>query len=89
MSLRVASALIDMAALPAALDAGRPGMVALDVYDDEPLPADFPLAKRDDVVLSPHLGFVNDKVFANFGPGVVANLLAWLRGEPLTMPCKG
>lgn len=82
------SALIDMAALPAALDAGRPGMVALDVYDDEPLPADFVLAKRDNVVLTPHLGFVNDPVFSKFGPGVVANLLAWLDGKPLAHPLK-
>jgi len=82
------SALIDMAALPAALDARRPSIAALDVYDDEPLAADFPLAWRDDVVLSPHLGFVNDKVFANFGPGVVANLLAWLKGQPLAKPYK-
>jgi phosphoglycerate dehydrogenase-like enzyme len=77
------SALIDMAALPAALDAGRPGIAALDVFDDEPLAADFALAKRDDVVLTPHLGFVNDPVFGKFGPGVVANLLAWLQGKPL------
>ena len=77
------SALIDMAALPAALDAGRPGIAALDVYDDEPLPKDFALAGRDDVVLTPHLGFVNDPVFGKFGPGVVANLLAWLEGKPL------
>ncbi|HEY2630686.1 MAG TPA: NAD(P)-dependent oxidoreductase, partial [Usitatibacter sp.] len=77
------SALIDMAALPAALDAGRPGIAALDVFDDEPLPADFALAKRDDVVLTPHLGFVNDPVFAKFGPGVVANLVAWLDGKSL------
>jgi lactate dehydrogenase-like 2-hydroxyacid dehydrogenase len=35
------------------------------------------------VVLSPHLGFVNDPVFSQYGPAVVANLLAWLRGEPL------
>jgi phosphoglycerate dehydrogenase-like enzyme len=82
------SALIDMAALPAALDAGRPGMVALDVYDDEPLPADFALVKRDNVVLAPHLGFVNDPVFSKFGPGVVANLLAWLDGKPLAHPLK-
>jgi phosphoglycerate dehydrogenase-like enzyme len=80
------SALMDMAALPAALDAGRPGIAALDVYDDEPLPAGFALAKRDDVVLTPHLGFVNDPVFARFGPGVVANLLAWLEGKPLAHP---
>jgi phosphoglycerate dehydrogenase-like enzyme len=76
------SALIDMAALPAALAAGRPGAAALDVYDDEPLAPDFALAKRDNVVLTPHLGFVNDAVFGKFGPGVVENLLAWLRGEP-------
>ncbi len=82
------SALVDMAALPAALDAGRPAIAALDVYDDEPLAADNPLLKRDDVVLTPHLGFVNDPVFANFGPGVVANLLAWLDGKPLPRGVK-
>ena len=77
------SALIDMAALGAALDAGRPGIAALDVYDDEPLPPGFDLAKRENVVLSPHLGFVNDPVFSKFGPGVVENLLNWLQGKPL------
>ena len=82
------SALIDMAALPAALEAGRPGIAALDVYDDEPLAAGHPLAARRNVVLSPHLGFVNDPVFAQYGPGVVANLLAWLDGKPLVQPAK-
>ena len=82
------SALIDMAALPGALDAGRPGIAALDVYDDEPLPKDYGLAQRGNVVLTPHLGFVNDPVFSKFGPGVVANLLAWLRGEPLVRELK-
>ena len=55
---------------------GRPGIAALDVYDDEPLPAGNTLAKRPNVVLTPHLGFVNDPVFSKFGPGVVENLLA-------------
>ena len=82
------SALIDMAALPAALDAGRPAVAALDVFDDEPLAAGFPLTARRDVVLTPHLGFVNDPVFGKFGPGVVANLLAWLDGKPLPRPLK-
>jgi phosphoglycerate dehydrogenase-like enzyme len=82
------SALIDMAALPAALDAGRPAIAALDVFDDEPLAPQFPLAGRDDVVLTPHLGFVNDPVFGKFGPGVVANLLAWLDGKPLPKALK-
>lgn len=82
------SALIDMAALPAALESGRPGIAALDVYDDEPLPEDFALARRGDVVLTPHLGFVNDPVFGKFGPGVVDNLLAWLQGKPLPRELK-
>lgn len=77
------SALIDMAALEAALERGRPGFAALDVYDDEPLAAGAALAKRENVVLTPHLGFVNDPVFSRFGPGVVENLLAWLRDAPL------
>ena len=76
------SALIDMAALDAALEQGRPGIAALDVYDDEPLAAGASLAKRGNVVLTPHLGFVNEPVFARFGPGVVENLLAWLRNQP-------
>ena len=83
------SALVDMAALPAALDAGRPAIAALDVYDDEPLVAGHPLVGRRDVVLSPHLGFVNDPVFAQYGPGVVANLLAWLEGRPIPRVVTG
>jgi phosphoglycerate dehydrogenase-like enzyme len=83
------SALIDMAALEKALEAGRPGIAALDVYDDEPVPANHPLLKRENVVLSPHLGFVNDPVFAKFGPGVVENLLNWLEGRPLARIQKG
>lgn len=80
------SALIDMAALPAALEAGRPAVAALDVYDDEPLAPGHALAARRDVVLSPHLGFVNDPVFSLYGPGIVENLLAWLDGKPLPRP---
>ena len=80
------SALVDMAALEAALGAGRPGIAALDVYDDEPLPPGNTLAKRENVVLTPHLGFVNDPVFSKFGPGVVESLLAWLDGKPLPRP---
>ena len=77
------SALIDMKALEEALEKGRPGFAALDVYDDEPLPPGYPLAKRDNVVLMPHLGFVNDPSFEKFGTGAVENLMNWLEGRPL------
>jgi len=77
------SALIDMKALEEALEKGRPGFAALDVYDDEPVPPGYSLAKRENVVLSPHLGFVNDPSFEKFGVGAVENLMNWLEGRPL------
>ena len=77
------SALIDMKALDEALAKGRPGFAALDVYDDEPLAAGYALARRDNVVLSPHLGFVNDSSFEKFATGSVENLVNWLEGRPL------
>ena len=77
------SALVDMKALDDALGKGRPGFAALDVYDDEPLAPGYALATRDNVVLSPHLGFVNDSSFEKFGSGSVENLVNWLEGRPL------
>src|SRR5512140_104540 len=65
------SALIDMAALPAALAAGRPGIAAIDVYDEEPLPADFPLRELPNVVRTPHVGFVAEPVHEKFARGMV------------------
>ena len=46
------------------------------------------VARRENVVLTPHLGFVNDPVFSRFGPGVVENLLAWLDGKPMPREVK-
>jgi D-3-phosphoglycerate dehydrogenase / 2-oxoglutarate reductase len=51
--------LIEPAALVAALRAGRPGMAAIDVYDDEPLhDTSHPLLTMDNVVCTPHIGYV-------------------------------
>ncbi|GJG95850.1 D-2-hydroxyacid dehydrogenase family protein [Cupriavidus pauculus] len=72
------SALIDMAALPSALDQGRPALAALDVFDTEPVPADHVLRHRRDVVVTPHMGFVCEPVFATFAQGVTEALGAWL-----------
>lgn len=50
--------LIAEGALVQALDAGRPGFAALDVFEAEPLPRDYPLLNRENVLLTPHIGFV-------------------------------
>jgi len=72
-----------MAALAHALAAGHPAMAALDVFDEEPLPADHLLRRLPNAVLTPHLGFVAQPVFEQFAAGVVECLTAWLRGAPL------
>jgi len=48
--------IVDEAALVAALDSGQVAGAALDVFEHEPLPADSPLRRFDQVILTPHLG---------------------------------
>jgi hypothetical protein len=51
--------LIEPGALLAALNAGRPGLAAVDVYEEEPiLDVDYPLFHMDNVVCTPHIGYV-------------------------------
>jgi D-3-phosphoglycerate dehydrogenase len=52
--------LVESGALVAALRAGRPGMAALDVYEHEPsFDTDDPLFNMDNVVCTPHIGYVS------------------------------
>lgn len=50
--------LIEPGALLAALKAGQPGFAALDVYDEEPMPASDPLLQLDNLICTPHIGYV-------------------------------
>jgi phosphoglycerate dehydrogenase-like enzyme len=56
---------------------------ALDVYEREPLPADHPLRKMDNVTLSPHLGYVHEDNYRIFYGDAVENVAAWLAGKPI------
>src|SRR4051812_39246967 len=75
--------LVDEAAMIAALEEGRLGHAALDVYDREPLPADHPLRKMDNVTLSPHLGYVNDENLRMFYGDALEDIEAFLAGKPI------
>ena len=56
---------------------------ALDVYDEEPLPDDHPLRKLDNVVLTPHLGYVTIENYRKCYADAVEDIRAFLEGQPI------
>jgi phosphoglycerate dehydrogenase-like enzyme len=77
--------IVEEAALIAALRSKRIAGAGLDVYDIEPLPADHPLRALDNVVLSPHLGYVTAENFRTCYAGVVEDIRAYLDGKPIRL----
>lgn len=80
------SGLVADGALVEALKAGRPGFAATDVYEEEPVPsADYPLLKMDNVVCTPHLGYVTEEGYDNFYTTIVDELAAFAAGNPINV----
>jgi phosphoglycerate dehydrogenase-like enzyme len=77
--------LIDEAALLDVLRSRQIAGAGLDVYDVEPLPTEHPLRKLDNVVLSPHLGYVTLENFRGSYGGVVEDIRAFLDGKPIRL----
>ncbi len=75
--------IIDEAALLAVLRDKKIAGAGLDVFDVEPLPTDHPLRKMDNVVLTPHLGYVATQNYRSYFGGVVEDIRAFLDGKPV------
>ena len=75
--------LIDEAALIDALHNRRIAGAALDVFWQEPIPQDHPLLAMDNVVLTPHLGYVVEESYRAFYGDLVEAVTAWLDGKPV------
>jgi phosphoglycerate dehydrogenase-like enzyme len=75
--------IVDEAALIDVLESGGIAGAAIDVYDREPLPADHPLRRAPNTVLTPHLGYVTEDTFRVFYGQTVEDVEAWLAGEPI------
>ena len=81
--------IIEEAALLSALKEKRIGGAGLDVFDVEPLPRDHPLRKLDNVVLTPHLGYVSVQNYRAYFAGVVEDIRAWIDGKPVRTMAPG
>ncbi len=73
--------LLDEQALVNALREGRIRGAALDVFQTEPLPVDHPLRSLDNVVLTPHMGYVSEQSYDLFFRQAVENIEAYLDGR--------
>jgi D-3-phosphoglycerate dehydrogenase len=78
------AALVEEGALVRALRAGRPGAAAVDVYEQEPLvDPNHPLLNMDNVVCTPHLGYVERDQLDRYFADQFARVHAFERGEPV------
>jgi len=78
--------LIAPGALEAALRAGRPAMAAVDVFEDEPvLGARHPLVAMDNVVCTPHLGYVERDGLQEMFSTIFDQMLAYASGKPINV----
>ncbi len=68
-----------------ALETGRLGGVALDVYDVEPLPMDHPLRRFDNAILLSHRGYATVEVMSERYELALRNILDYLDGKPLPL----
>jgi phosphoglycerate dehydrogenase-like enzyme len=75
--------IVDEGALLETLRAKRIAGAAIDVYGAEPLPADHPIRGLDNVLLTPHLGYVSAENFAKMYRDAVENIVAFLDGKPV------
>jgi phosphoglycerate dehydrogenase-like enzyme len=73
--------IVDEAALTEALLARRIAGAAVDVFDVEPLPPDHPFRKLDNVLATPHIGYVTEDLYRIFYADAAVNISSWLEAN--------
>src|ERR1700730_614232 len=75
------SPIVDQAALIEALQARRIAGAAVDVFDVEPLPPDHPFRELENVLATPHIGYVTEDLYRTFYGDAAANIATWLKAN--------
>ncbi len=80
------ASIVEPGALVAALRAGRPSMAAIDVYEEEPVSGgNHPLLAMDNVVCTPHIGYVERDGYESAFTVIFDQVLAYAAGQPMNM----
>ncbi|MDT8998839.1 D-2-hydroxyacid dehydrogenase family protein [Paucibacter sp. APW11] len=69
-------------ALVSALNRGRPGMAAIDVFESEPILQGHPLLRLENAVCTPHIGYVEQDSYELYFNAAFDNVLNFINGEP-------
>jgi phosphoglycerate dehydrogenase-like enzyme len=77
------AAIVDEEALIEALMNRTIAGAGLDVFGREPLPADAPILRAPNTVLTPHLGYVTRETYNVYFPQALEDIEAWLAGKPI------
>jgi phosphoglycerate dehydrogenase-like enzyme len=73
--------IVDQTALIEALQARRIAGAAVDVFETEPLPIDHPFRKLDNVLATPHIGYVTEDLYRTFYGDAAASITKWLEAN--------
>jgi D-3-phosphoglycerate dehydrogenase / 2-oxoglutarate reductase len=74
--------LLEDAALVSALNRGRPGMAAVDVFETEPILQGHPLLRLENAVCTPHIGYVEQDSYELYFGAAFDNVVAFVNGQP-------